>query len=236
MHIIPKYCIHILGDDREKIIETLGSISRQNYPNAECVLYVSQLMDNITSYRNVSQIVIQNDWDVLCHISAKKADFQAFVRAGTAYAMNSFWAVNEIFQAFPDIKWLCGNIIPKQNGRLLAPQPLYRRVLVNEHFFENSIDASAVFFAQSLAENISTAPIVGAEKPKSVFDSLWRFFFDFSDLYFTSVYVAYSEEPRSSFSWKRWVLWLLKKKLTANRVKRIIRFNLRTNSYFLSEF
>lgn len=232
MSNLPKYCIHILGDEREKIVETLNSIARQRSANVECVLYVSQEISGLTGYTNVSQVVVQREPNMLLYISAKNADFHALVHAGTEYVANCFSAVSDIFQTFSQIDWLCGNVIPKRNNHFLSPQPLYRRIVSKDTYLKNSIDSSSVFLRHQLVEKSAK----NAEKTEAEFHSLWQFFFPFSDLYFTSVFVAYSEEVQNSFSWKRWFVWLLKKKLTANRDKRIVRFNHQKSQYFLSEF
>lgn len=168
MSVLAKYCIHILGDERQKISQTLDSISRQNYPNIEVKVYVAKVFDGI----NELQIEIKDEYEIVKHIFSTSVDYHTFIKAGTEYVNGAFAGVNQIFKTFPHVELLFGTLLPKKNKHLFMPKTLLPK----------TVDTSVIFFSHSLSHKAITTEVD--------FNSFCQRLVEFSKPHFTSLYVA----------------------------------------------
>lgn len=238
------FCIHILGNDREKLLQTLQSISRQQYVSVEVVIYSLQPINDLPSLKNslrISQVIYSRETEILKNFQNVSASYHAFIEAGTEYAGACFEAVGNIFSRFPEVHWLCGICLSKVNNRLLPPEPLNRRRFTQD---VSAIDHSAVFFDSFLMEKVQLSKV--AFNPLSpIFPQLWQCFSAHETLYFTSLYVAYSDAKtplaKTPFNWKR---WFFEKNIPYFRYvyykwtkpSPVVRFDHAINVFYLSEY
>lgn len=243
----PAFCIHIFGSEYAKVSQTLESISNQQGVEAEVVVYSLQPLIGFSEYPNIcrlSQITIDSKNEIPAYFQQSSALYHAFIEAGTEYVGNCFDAVYTIFQRFEEVEWLYGVSLAKKNKRLFAPEPMIRKRSVQTGDTAGFIDSSSVFFSRTLFEKANWESF-GIMPEKSVFSALWRLFFEHTELYAASLYVAYSGAKipalKPSFSLKRWffeknIPYLRYRYYKKQKLVPIIRFDHQTKVYYLSEY
>lgn len=238
------FCIHILANDREKLLQTLQRISRQQSVLVEVVVYSLQPINDLPSHKNIvriSQVTYKIESEIPTHFQHVAASYHAFIEAGTEYAEACFEAVGKIFSRFPEVHWLCGINLYKNNNRLLPPEPLSRRRFTQD---VSAIDHSAVFFDSFLLEKTQLSKVAfNAALP--IFPQLWQCFSAYEKVYPTSLYVAYSDVKspvvKTPFNWKRWFLeknipYLRYVYYKWTKLSPVVRFDHSLNVFYLSEY
>jgi glycosyltransferase involved in cell wall biosynthesis len=105
----------------EYIEETIKSVLNQNYPNLEYIIIDGGSTDNsleiIKKYEDKLAYWISEKDEGQYHAVQKgfnkcSGEIMAWINSDDLYVPNSFFAVAEIFQTFPEVSWLMG--IPRE--------------------------------------------------------------------------------------------------------------------------
>jgi len=249
----PTFSIHIIANESDGLKQTLKSISLQVYPFVNVHIHTKHTITNIRKCTFINDILItqyDNHYDILMAINKSVSAYNAIIEAGDEFVKGAFEAANKIFKRFVEIYWIYGIVSEKRNNVLLPPQPISQRrftaATLNKPFEETgktTLLSSGVFFANSLAKLV--IPQMKYDSSKSLQHQLYNAFIRYAALYSTSFYIAYSKERPLVYHFKFDIKrWFFEKNLPYLRyffrrqenLTPVVRFEHKTNSYYLSDY
>ena len=252
----PAFCIHILGNDLNQISKTLKSIDSQKYPFVH-VSIISKIKLSIDiSYKNISSISLLDyfpESEIAQYLSnaSRKSEFFYFsiIPEGTEYLPKCFFQVRNIIKRFVEVHWLIGTVVYKKDINVQLPVDIAKRRLNKEMYLKlieqnsnSNIDPAACFFTKSILDSLPSA-LIKNEKA-SPLDNLWQNLIEYTEPYFSTFYCCYTTRQHASIKSDSITEWFFKNNIPYFRYffkqkmnfNPLIRFEHRTNSYYLSDY
>ncbi len=249
----PTFCIHIIADNVVALKATLKSISDQHYPFVDVKVFAKNklVLDFAPTYINSIVVVEDKNNEMLLHsLSSSSYAYGAILQAGDEYAAGALLAAKNIFKRFVDIHWLYGIVVSNSNGIIAPPKPICKRRYTERSIkaeFQatgtTSLHTSGIFFSEYIIKQ--TLHKVTIDAQQSIPTQLWQHFIVAVPLYTASFYAAYSlkkeTERHQSFSFKRWsfeknIPYLRYVYSRQEQFPAVVRFEHKTNAYYLSDY
>jgi len=249
----PTFCIHILADTSDGLALTLNSISKQKYPFVDVKIFAKTTLSihPLPEHINSLQIIESGDAQmVLDALSTSSYAYGALLQSGDEYAEGALLAAKNILKRFVDIHWLYGIVVSKYNGVLQAPKPICKRRFTErlitaevEATGATSLRSAGLFFSEYLAkESIKKMKV---DSLSGISHQFWLQCIRETPLYSASFYAAYSEEKEvkrsQPFSFKQWsfeknIPYLRYLYYRQEKFPAVVRFEHKTNAYYLSDY
>ncbi len=249
----PAFSIHILGNDLNQISKTLKSIDSQKYPFVH-VSIISKIKLSIDiNCKNISSISLLDyfpESEIAQYLSnaSRKSEFFYFsvIPEGTEYLPKCFFQIRNIIKRFVEVHWLIGTAVYKNDINVQLPVDIAKRRLNKSLYLEqikqgnnSNIDPASCFFTKSLLDSLNPS-----DANLSSFENLWRNFFEHEEPFYSTFYCSYTTKRNidiKSNSISEWFFknnipylrYFFKQKMNFNP---LIRFEHRTNSYYLSGY
>ena len=249
----PAFSIHILGNDLNQIYKTLKSIDSQKYPFVHVSIISKIKLPIGINYKNISSISLLDyfpESEIAQYLSdaSKKSEcfYFSIIPEGIEYLPQAFFQVRNIIKRFVEVYWLIGASVYKNGMNVQLPVDIAKRRLNKSLYLEqikqgnnSNIDPAACFFTKSLLDSLNPS-----DANLSSLENLWWNLMEHEEPFYGTFYCSYTKKRNidiNSNSISEWVFknnipyfrYFFKQKMKFNP---LIRFEHRTNSYYLSDY
>jgi hypothetical protein len=249
----PAFSIHILGQDINLITKTLRSIDGQKYPFVYVNIISKVKLPLDINYKNISVISFVDHFpesEITQYLSnaSKKSEcfYFSFIPEGIEYLPQAFFQVRNIIKRFVEVHWLIGTSVYKNGINVQLPVDIAKRRLNKSLYLEqikqgnnSNIDPASCFFTKSLLDSLnpSDANLLSLE-------NLWCNLIEYGEPFYSTFYCSYTTKRNIYIKSNSISEWFFKNNIPylkyffRQKVKfnPLIRFEHRTNSYYLSGY